>query len=228
MSAINERVSDERLNIIKSWRKTYGQDANVMIPASEAESIISELQQYRAAAEPVAWQWFHLNQWHVTNDEERARELAWDGVKVVPLYRHAVPQVTSVPDLKCDDDGNTTSEFDHGWNACRAAALAAPSVQEGPDYRDIVERVARVLHGSVTDISLLPVTAQSVINRLVPPPVSDAEPVAWLWSHRKHQSEVTLVRPEYDKRSEAAHWSGWICQPLYATPQAVEEQKEKK
>lgn len=83
---INERVSAERLDTIKSWRETYGQDANVMIPASEAESIISELQQYRAAAEPVAWQWFHLNQWHVTNDEERARELAWDGVKVVPLY----------------------------------------------------------------------------------------------------------------------------------------------
>jgi len=50
---INERVSDERLNIIKSWRETYGQDANVMIPASDAESIISELQQYRAAAEPA-------------------------------------------------------------------------------------------------------------------------------------------------------------------------------
>lgn len=50
---INERVSDERLNTIKSWRETYGQDANVMIPASEAESIISELQQYRAAAEPA-------------------------------------------------------------------------------------------------------------------------------------------------------------------------------
>ncbi|EAA4267329.1 DUF551 domain-containing protein [Salmonella enterica subsp. enterica serovar Corvallis] len=26
-----------------------------------------------------------------------------------------------VPEEKCDDDGNTTSEFDHGWNACRAA-----------------------------------------------------------------------------------------------------------
>ncbi|MGC0220697.1 hypothetical protein [Enterobacter cloacae complex sp. 2025EL-00065] len=28
-----------------------------------------------------------------------------------------------VPEAKCDDDGNTTSEFDHGWNACRAAML---------------------------------------------------------------------------------------------------------
>lgn len=27
----------------------------------------------------------------VTNDEERARDLAWDGVKIEPLYRHAQP-----------------------------------------------------------------------------------------------------------------------------------------
>ncbi|MFT2149333.1 DUF551 domain-containing protein [Klebsiella pneumoniae] len=39
--------------------------------------------------EPVAWTWQHLKQWHVTNDEERARDLAWDGVKVEPLYRRA-------------------------------------------------------------------------------------------------------------------------------------------
>ncbi|EKC7217653.1 DUF550 domain-containing protein [Salmonella enterica] len=30
-----------------------------------------------------------------------------------------------VPEEKYDDDGNTTSEFDHGWNACRAAMLQA-------------------------------------------------------------------------------------------------------
>lgn len=42
-------------------------------------------------SEPVAWTWHHLKQWHVTNDEERARDLAWDGVKVEPLYRHAQP-----------------------------------------------------------------------------------------------------------------------------------------
>jgi|AKZA01.1.fsa_nt_gi Protein of unknown function (DUF551). len=46
----------------------------------------------------------------------------------------------------------------------------------------------------------------------------EAEPVAWLWSHRKHPSEVTLVRPEDDERAEGAHWSGWSCQALYAEP----------
>ncbi|HFO0273649.1 TPA: hypothetical protein ACHICZ_005130, partial [Enterobacter asburiae] len=38
--------------------------------------------------------------------------------------------------------------------------------------------------------------------------------------HRKHPSEVTLVRPEDDERAEGAHWSGWSCQALYAAPPA--------
>lgn len=55
-----------------------------------------------------------------------------------------------------------------------------------------------------------------------PEPVTiNAEPVAWLWSHRKHPSEVTLVRPEDDERAEGAHWSGWSCQALYAAPPAT-------
>lgn len=53
-----------------------------------------------------------------------------------------------------------------------------------------------------------------------PPAPEKAEPVAWLWSHRKHPSEVTLVRPEDDERAEGAHWSGWSCQALYTAPPA--------
>lgn len=49
-----------------------------------------------------------------------------------------------------------------------------------------------------------------------PPAPANAEPVAWLWSHRKHPSEVTLIRPEDDEKAEAALWSGWSCQALYA------------
>lgn len=52
-----------------------------------------------------------------------------------------------------------------------------------------------------------------------PPAPANAEPVAWLWSHRKHPNEVSLVRPEDDERAEGAHWSGWSCQALYAAPQ---------
>ncbi|WP_346808178.1 hypothetical protein MX657_09245 [Enterobacter chuandaensis] len=57
-------------------------------------------------------------------------------------------------------------------------------------------------------------------SELVPPAQANAEPVAWLWSHRKHPSEVTLVRPEDDEKAEAAHWSGWSCKALYAAPPA--------
>lgn len=53
-----------------------------------------------------------------------------------------------------------------------------------------------------------------------PPAPANAEPVAWLWSNRKHPSEVTLVRPEDDEKAEGAHWSGWSCQALYAEPPA--------
>lgn len=49
-----------------------------------------------------------------------------------------------------------------------------------------------------------------------PPAPANAEPVAWLWSHRKHPREVTLVRPEDDEKAEGALWSGWSCQALCA------------
>ncbi len=54
----------------------------------------------------------------------------------------------------------------------------------------------------------------------------EAEAVAWLWSHRKHPSEVSLVRPEDDERAEGAHWSGWSCQALYAAQPASAAMKE--
>lgn len=61
-----------------------------------------------------------------------------------------------------------------------AMEFAAPAVQAEPDYRDIVERVAVVLHGSVTDLALLPVTAQSLMNKLAAPAVQadQQEPVS--------------------------------------------------
>ncbi|HDR2874379.1 TPA: hypothetical protein QCK10_001502 [Enterobacter roggenkampii] len=52
------------------------------------------------------------------------------------------------------------------------------------------------------------------------PAPANADPVAWLWSHRKHPSEVSLIRPDDDERAEGAHWSGWSCQALYAAPPA--------
>lgn len=63
-------------------------------------SVVKALAEFALAAheqEPVAWQWQNHGQWHVTNDEERARDLAWDGVEVLPLYTHPAP-VPAVPD----------------------------------------------------------------------------------------------------------------------------------
>ncbi len=63
---------------------------------------IMELSRIALAAmdsEPVAWTWRYREQWHVTNDEERARDLAWDGVKVEPLYLHAQPALVVSADL---------------------------------------------------------------------------------------------------------------------------------
>ncbi|EOI5799813.1 DUF551 domain-containing protein [Cronobacter dublinensis] len=47
-------------------------------------------------------------------------------------------------------------------NACRAAMLAAP----GHDYKAIVERIAEILHGKVTDLDLLTVTVQAMKERV--------------------------------------------------------------
>ncbi|WP_240520124.1 hypothetical protein [Enterobacter roggenkampii] len=68
---------------------------------------------------------------------------------------------------------------------------------------------------------------QMMLYTAPPAPVTNnAEPVAWLWSHRKHPSEVSLVRPEDDERAEGAHWSGWSCQALYAAPPAPAPMKD--
>jgi len=64
------------------------------------------------------------------------------------------------------------------------------------------------------DVSILNELARIALASL------EAEAVAWLWSHRKHPSEVSLVSPEDDERAGGAHWSGWSCQALYAAQPA--------
>ncbi|WJS49459.1 hypothetical protein [Enterobacter roggenkampii] len=81
--------------------------------------------------------------------------------------------------------------------------LKDSSIISTPAYRDLGEAMER----TVGDVVAL---------YAAPPAPANADPVAWLWSHRKHPSEVTLVRPEDDERAEGAHWSGWSCQALYS------------
>ncbi len=101
-------------------------------------------------SEPVAWTWQHLKQWYVTNDEERARELAWDGVKVEPLYRHAQPapvaqcvplgdspydvphsMPSNIRELIAEEIGILFSDDDAQsvWDVCRLAAMLTPTPQ---------------------------------------------------------------------------------------------------
>ncbi|HHB6966351.1 TPA: DUF551 domain-containing protein [Klebsiella pneumoniae] len=86
-----------------------------------------------ADSEPVAWTWRYREQWHVTNDKCRAEFVAKDGdVAVLPLYRHAqpapvVPEEKPIPNtlsMYAVDAVAAIAEV-KGWNACRAAMLAA-------------------------------------------------------------------------------------------------------
>ncbi|MCU3855370.1 hypothetical protein N8W35_19870 [Enterobacter roggenkampii] len=86
--------------------------------------------------------------------------------------------------------------------------LKDSSIISTPAYRDFGEAMERTV-------------GDMVALYTAPPAPANAEPVAWLWSHRKHPSEVTLVRPEDDEMAEGSRWSGWNCQALYAAPPAT-------
>ncbi|HGS6792982.1 TPA: hypothetical protein ACMEV5_000098 [Klebsiella pneumoniae] len=108
--------------------------SSAITPANDFE--IKELARMALAAmdsEPVAWTWHYREQWHVTNDKCRAEFVAKDGdVAVLPLYRHAqpapvVPEEKPIPNtlsMYAVDAVAAIAEV-KGWNACRAAMLAA-------------------------------------------------------------------------------------------------------
>lgn len=111
--------------------------------------VVRELARMALAAmdsEPVAWAWRHLKQWHVTNDEERVRDLVWDGVKVEPLYRHAQPAPVvpeeMTPQQASRSYGGEVRGYRDGWNACRAAMLQAQSSDDGEPTDD--ERIMAI------------------------------------------------------------------------------------
>lgn len=128
-------ITRARLAELVAFKPLPGTDIN-SATRDEWMSMAAELQERRKAdSEPVAWTWHHLKQWHVTNDEERVRDLVWDGVKVEPLYRHAqpapvVPEEKPIPNtlsMYAVDAVAAIAEA-KGWNACRAAMLQARSL----------------------------------------------------------------------------------------------------
>lgn len=106
-------------------------------------------------SEPVAWTWHYREKWHVTNDEERARDLAWDGVKVEPLYRHAQPAPVVSAELlhtaaSAIEDLLTTKDrtgayvwFDLPFRL-RSAANAHPAPAAPDDVLAALQKVARI------------------------------------------------------------------------------------
>ncbi|MHC7564161.1 hypothetical protein ACYAYU_23435 [Klebsiella pneumoniae] len=93
--------------------------------------IIRELQERRKAdSEPVAWLAIYHGEVYdeaigITRSvvEAQADHFGWESAltEIIPLYRHAQPAPV-VPELRVDWQEN---EFSAGWNACRAAMLAA-------------------------------------------------------------------------------------------------------
>ncbi|MDV2903102.1 DUF551 domain-containing protein [Phytobacter diazotrophicus] len=120
--------SRERLETLIRAIECESYDEEEIVSWVNSDEILSMARALLAAheQEPVAWQWQNHGQWHVTNDEERARDLAWDGVDVLPLYTNPAPSIPAVPD-EMEDNGNPHDEEDiayvGGWNACRAAML---------------------------------------------------------------------------------------------------------
>ncbi|HFS8318018.1 TPA: hypothetical protein ACH2K1_001770 [Klebsiella pneumoniae] len=114
-------ITRERLEKIKSWRETYGTGSNVMLPAEEAEELAC-LALAAMDSEPVI----------VVGDDGgdalSYRRLIQSFESGTKLYRHAQPAQV-VPDEKDKtvdaDDHPLLWSFNEGWNACRAAMLAA-------------------------------------------------------------------------------------------------------
>lgn len=173
MSAVNERVSDEQIatQIERLTHIVNGYPDLTVAGERLTISALRELQQYRAAAEPV----LYCMEGDALDEENVSTSRAvvdawveeWNGegrcpgelqYRTVPLYRHAAPQVTSVPDEcpsqisdqiidMCDGFIVGDSLAQSIWNACRAAMLesstsqapvkkiAAPAVQAEQEHK---------------------------------------------------------------------------------------------
>lgn len=154
-------------------------------------------------SKPVAWTWHYREQWHVTNDEERARDLAWDDVKVEPLYRHAQPGpvVSGEVLYRLEHEANHITAWHHMdehsckvsrrdlltlVSACRAAMLRAGNHTEQhldmvDHFGDINEMAHVVTLASEGDIKVEPQNAQQNIPEIIPGwiPVSEQMPDCW-------------------------------------------------
>lgn len=107
MSTITKEQAKDLRNAFQCWQQDYDpvedkeQYDMFGLGIVAMDALLASLE-----AEAVAWTWFYYKQWNVTNDPERAKDVADGGVEVFPLYRRdAMPQ---------GSDGNSPVIQD-GW-----------------------------------------------------------------------------------------------------------------
>lgn len=121
------KILIETMALIKERSSRTGDSSGISTEVNaELFAEVTRIALASLTAQPVAW-----------TDEQELRDVDESGIgylfTVNPITPHADPRrviklytalpAPVVPDEKRDEDGNTTSEFDHGWNACRAATL---------------------------------------------------------------------------------------------------------
>lgn len=125
-------------------RRIYVTERYPDLETAQIDAIICKLALAAMDSEPVAWTWQHREHWHVTNCEGHARELAWDGVKVEPLYRHAQPAPVAQDERAAFNAWNNednlpiagVSAKNAAWLAWQArASLCGNSVLDVPHER---------------------------------------------------------------------------------------------
>lgn len=118
-----------------------------------------------------------------------------------------------------EDDSNTLAALRIALASLEAEAVGEVIEQQSGMMMDGLVISEKPTYRNIKGIHKMKMMPLGTKFYTAPPAPANAEPVAWLWSHRKHPREVTLVRPEDDEKAEAALWSGWSCQALYAAPQ---------
>ena len=102
---------------------------------------------------------------------------------LAPSDSQGRPRSPVVPEAKCDDDGSVTSDFDHGWNACRSAMLqAGNSPVIGIDLAAGPDRTVEARYYSPPGYVMVPIepTEDMVIAGFESRPDKDfSEPEVW-------------------------------------------------
>lgn len=154
---MNNSITRERLEKIKSWRETYGAGSNVMLPAEEAE----ELARMALAAmdsEPVIL-YRQVNPvngmktyWAELDPEEfrHLKQHTDENAEFMTLYRHAQPAPVvpeeMTPQQASRSYGGEVRGYRAGWNACRAAMLQELKKSAGTEATCRSNENVQVLH----------------------------------------------------------------------------------